>query len=84
METLKARAKRLWDMFKLTLEKWGSLQSYQQNRCWICKVIGWHIHCLHRGNRALCCRSDTFLKFAHLFGQSWLISYGAWHATKKR
>jgi hypothetical protein len=38
METLKARVKRLWDMFKLTLEKWGVLQSYQQNRCWICKV----------------------------------------------
>jgi len=37
MESLKARAKRLWDMFILTLEKWEILQRFQNDLCWICK-----------------------------------------------
>jgi hypothetical protein len=36
METVKARIKRLWDMFKLTLEKWEILQRFQNDVCWIC------------------------------------------------
>lgn len=37
-ESLKARTKRLWDMFKLTVEKWGDLQEYQGDQCAICGI----------------------------------------------
>ena len=35
-ESLKARIKRYWDMFKLTVEKWERLRIFQEDRCWIC------------------------------------------------
>lgn len=36
-ETEKARAKRLLDNFKLTIEEWERLNAHQGGRCWICK-----------------------------------------------
>lgn len=36
-ETIKAWAKRLQDMFKLTIEKWQILFVFQNEVCWICK-----------------------------------------------
>lgn len=36
-ESLKARAKRLFDLFKLTAEKWQVLFEFQSGVCWICK-----------------------------------------------
>jgi hypothetical protein len=35
-ENLTARAKHLWDNFKLTLEKWGIVFKYQGEVCAIC------------------------------------------------
>ena len=35
-ESVKARAKRLWDMFKLTIEKWETLLRGQGGKCAIC------------------------------------------------
>ncbi len=35
-ESLKARVKRLWDMFKLTVQKWEILRAFQDDKCWIC------------------------------------------------
>jgi hypothetical protein len=35
-ESIKARVKRLWDMFKLTVEKWEILRIFQDDKCWIC------------------------------------------------
>jgi len=35
-ESEKARAKRLFDCFKLTIEKWDILDEYQTSLCWIC------------------------------------------------
>jgi Recombination endonuclease VII len=39
METVKARIKRLWDMFKLTIEKWEHLLLFQDHKCWICGAM---------------------------------------------
>ena len=36
-ESIKARVKRLWDCFKLTIEKWQAVWVYQRGLCWICK-----------------------------------------------
>lgn len=36
MENLKARAKRLWDNYGLTLEEWSIIESFQEARCWLC------------------------------------------------
>ena len=36
-ETEKARAKRLMNMFKMTIEQWEILFNYQKGLCWICK-----------------------------------------------
>lgn len=36
-ETEKARAKRLLDNFKLTIEEWERLNAHHGGRCWICK-----------------------------------------------
>ena len=35
-ETLKARAKRLWTLFSLTIEQWTKIDSYQNSKCFIC------------------------------------------------
>ena len=35
-ESLKARSKRLWDGFKLSIEKWLAVQVAQHNKCAIC------------------------------------------------
>lgn len=37
-ESLKARAKRLWDCFKLTIEKWERLWEFQVGVCAICHM----------------------------------------------
>lgn len=36
MESVKARAKRLMDSFKLTIEKWDRVEAFQQKRCALC------------------------------------------------
>jgi hypothetical protein len=36
VESEKARAKRLWDNFKLTVKQWEIIYCYQNKVCWIC------------------------------------------------
>ena len=36
-ESEKARARRLMDMFKLTLEQWEKVDEYQEHVCYICE-----------------------------------------------
>lgn len=36
-ESVKARAKRLLDCFKMTVEMWEALDAYQKSLCWICQ-----------------------------------------------
>jgi hypothetical protein len=36
MENIKARARRLMDCFKLTVEQWDRVESFQQKRCALC------------------------------------------------
>src|SRR3989344_3142953 len=48
--------------------------------CWVSKVVGWHVHRLHRGNRTLLRGGDALLEFTHLLCECWLVSHRAWHA----
>jgi hypothetical protein len=68
VESLKARAKRLMDLFKLTAEKWTILDLFQGNKCWICRqrVVGRRLATDHDWTTGevrglLCHRCNTIL-----------------------
>merc|ERR1719223_1009116 len=47
------------------------------------KIIGGHVHSLHRGNGSLGGRGNTFLKTSHIRGKSGLVSYSGRNTSEQ-